>query len=209
MGQVMASSPTYCSRTCGGRALDAPGARPYSPPAFRPRRAPILSILSGLKTIFTWWNGATVGIHNTVARRGRFVGEDELGNKYYEALDDRDSYDRGRKRRKRGFLDDRRLRAHRGSSSRRARPTPGPPADCACARVPRGTCPSRCRQPSRCRLPSHCPNCRRSSWSWHHPTTPHDASDVDGPVCAAVDNRASRGITGPPLWTVMWTWKRS
>lgn len=55
--------------------------------------------MSALKTIFTWWNGATAGIHFTVARRGRFVGEDENGNRYFEARDDRDSYDRGRKRR--------------------------------------------------------------------------------------------------------------
>jgi NADH:ubiquinone oxidoreductase subunit len=55
--------------------------------------------LSVLKTIFTWWNGATTGIHFTTWRRGRLVGQDELGNRYYEARDDRDSYDRGRKRR--------------------------------------------------------------------------------------------------------------
>ena len=55
--------------------------------------------MSVLKTIFTWWNGATTGIHFTVARRGRFVGQDELGNKYYEARDDHDAYDKGRKRR--------------------------------------------------------------------------------------------------------------
>ena len=55
--------------------------------------------MSVLKTIFTWWNGATTGIHWTVARRGRFVGQDENGNRYFEARDDRDSYDRGRKRR--------------------------------------------------------------------------------------------------------------
>ena len=55
--------------------------------------------MSVLKTIFTWWNGATTGIHFTVARRGRFVGQDESGNRYFEARDDRDSYDRGRKRR--------------------------------------------------------------------------------------------------------------
>lgn len=55
--------------------------------------------MSVLKTIFTWWNGATTGIHFTTWRRGRFVGQDELGNRYYEARDDRDSYDRGRKRR--------------------------------------------------------------------------------------------------------------
>jgi NADH:ubiquinone oxidoreductase subunit len=55
--------------------------------------------LSVLKSIFTWWNGATPGIHFTIARRGRFVGQDEMGNRYFEARDDRDSYDRGRKRR--------------------------------------------------------------------------------------------------------------
>ena len=55
--------------------------------------------MSLLKTIFTWWNGATTGIHFTTWRRGHFVGQDELGNRYYEARDDRDSYDRGRKRR--------------------------------------------------------------------------------------------------------------
>jgi NADH:ubiquinone oxidoreductase subunit len=55
--------------------------------------------LSVLKTIFTWWNGATTGIYFTVSRRARFVGQDELGNRYYEARDDRDSYDKGRKRR--------------------------------------------------------------------------------------------------------------
>lgn len=55
--------------------------------------------MSVLKTIFTWWNGATTGIHFTVARRARLVGQDELGNRYYEARDDRDSYDKGRKRR--------------------------------------------------------------------------------------------------------------
>lgn len=55
--------------------------------------------MSVLKTIFTWWNGATTGIYYTIAKRGRFVGSDELGNRYFEARDDRDSYDRGRKRR--------------------------------------------------------------------------------------------------------------
>ena len=51
-----------------------------------------------LKSIFTWWNSATLGIRFTVARRGVFVGEDDYGNSYYEAKDNRDSYD-GRKRR--------------------------------------------------------------------------------------------------------------
>lgn len=51
-----------------------------------------------LKNIFTWWNGATIGIRFTLGRRGVFVGKDELGNSYYEAKDTKDSYD-GRKRR--------------------------------------------------------------------------------------------------------------
>jgi NADH:ubiquinone oxidoreductase subunit len=51
-----------------------------------------------LKAIFTWWNSATIGIRFTVARRGVFVGEDDYGNRYYEARDASDSYD-ARKRR--------------------------------------------------------------------------------------------------------------
>jgi NADH:ubiquinone oxidoreductase subunit len=51
-----------------------------------------------LKNIFTWWNGATIGIRFTLGRRGVFIGKDELGNSYYEAKDAKDSYD-GRKRR--------------------------------------------------------------------------------------------------------------
>ncbi len=51
-----------------------------------------------LKSIFTWWNGATIGIRFTAWRRGRFIGEDDFGNRYYEAKDNRDSYD-ARKRR--------------------------------------------------------------------------------------------------------------
>ena len=55
-------------------------------------------MINVLKTMFTWWNGATVGIHFTIAKRGRLVGQDEYGNRYYEAKDARDSYD-GRRRR--------------------------------------------------------------------------------------------------------------
>ena len=51
-----------------------------------------------LKTLFTWWNGATLGIHFTILRRGLLVGRDDYGNTYYEAKDASDSYD-GRKRR--------------------------------------------------------------------------------------------------------------
>ena len=51
-----------------------------------------------LKKLLTWWNGSTIGIDFTIWRRGVFVGQDELGNKYYEAKDTSDSYD-GNKRR--------------------------------------------------------------------------------------------------------------
>ena len=40
-----------------------------------------------LKSIFTWWNSATIGIRFTVARRGVFIGEDDYGNRYYQADD--------------------------------------------------------------------------------------------------------------------------
>jgi NADH:ubiquinone oxidoreductase subunit len=51
-----------------------------------------------LKWLFTWWNGATPGARFTIAKRGVFVGEDEIGNRYFQAKDNRDSYD-GRLRR--------------------------------------------------------------------------------------------------------------
>jgi NADH:ubiquinone oxidoreductase subunit len=51
-----------------------------------------------LKSIFTWWNGATIGARFTIGRRGVLVGEDAGGNRYYEAKDNSDSYD-GRRRR--------------------------------------------------------------------------------------------------------------
>jgi NADH:ubiquinone oxidoreductase subunit len=52
-----------------------------------------------LKTIFTWWNGGSFGALFHINRRGVKVGSDNYGNTYYEARDDRDSYDKGRKRR--------------------------------------------------------------------------------------------------------------
>lgn len=51
-----------------------------------------------LKQLLTWWNGATPGIMNTI-KGAVFVGEDELGNKYYEDKTTKHSYDPGRKRR--------------------------------------------------------------------------------------------------------------
>jgi len=55
-------------------------------------------VLNFLKSIFTWWNGASFGARFHIGRRGVFVGQDELGNRYFEAKDTSDSYD-GRKRR--------------------------------------------------------------------------------------------------------------
>ena len=45
------------------------------------------------KSLFTWWNGGTVGARFHIGRRAVFVGEDELGNRYFQAKDARDSYD--------------------------------------------------------------------------------------------------------------------
>lgn len=50
-----------------------------------------------LARIFGWWEGATIGTLFTVGKRGRLVGEDEFGNRYYESRDNV-SYD-GRRRR--------------------------------------------------------------------------------------------------------------
>lgn len=52
-----------------------------------------------LRAIFTWWNGATIGATNQILRSSALVGEDDFGNRYYEARTDKGSYDKGRKRR--------------------------------------------------------------------------------------------------------------
>lgn len=49
-----------------------------------------------LKSIFTWWNGATIGARFDISRRARFIGQDDQGNKYYE---ERKPSLEGRKRR--------------------------------------------------------------------------------------------------------------
>jgi len=71
--------------------MDAAPSGLYKSPVLR------LSDLPVFKTLLTWWNGATLGTLFTVAKRGRKVGEDEFGNRYYESRDNV-SYD-GRKRR--------------------------------------------------------------------------------------------------------------
>ncbi|EGF90378.1 hypothetical protein ABI_33990 [Asticcacaulis biprosthecium C19] len=52
-----------------------------------------------LDKIFLWWSGATLGTLFTVGRRGRQVGSDEFGNRYFEDRSASNSYDVGRKRR--------------------------------------------------------------------------------------------------------------
>ncbi len=54
--------------------------------------------MNPLKTLFTWWNGATPGALFTIMKRGRFVGQDAFGNRYYAAKTIRDG-DAGRQRR--------------------------------------------------------------------------------------------------------------
>ncbi len=36
-----------------------------------------------LKMLFTWWHGATLGTALFTSRRGRLIGTDDQGNKYY------------------------------------------------------------------------------------------------------------------------------
>ena len=57
-----------------------------------------VTVLDLLKSVFTWWNGAMIGVRWTIFRMGRPVGEDEFGNRYFEAVTNKESYD-GRKRR--------------------------------------------------------------------------------------------------------------
>ncbi len=40
-----------------------------------------------LLQIFTWWHGQTLGTRFLIWRRGRAVGEDAMGNRYYESRD--------------------------------------------------------------------------------------------------------------------------
>lgn len=55
-------------------------------------------MLNFLKSIFTWWNGATLGARFHIGRRGVFVGQDDMGNRYFEAKDASDSYDSHKRR---------------------------------------------------------------------------------------------------------------
>ena len=39
---------------------------------------------TALLKIFTWWNGATIGTLFHTWRNGQFVGQDEVGNRYFQ-----------------------------------------------------------------------------------------------------------------------------
>lgn len=41
-------------------------------------------MMSLFREIFTWWDGNTIGTRFHTWRKGKFVGEDELGNRYYQ-----------------------------------------------------------------------------------------------------------------------------
>lgn len=51
-----------------------------------------------LQSIFTWWNGAAFGTVRQIHKSGKFVGEDEQGNRYFESVEPKYSYE-GRPRR--------------------------------------------------------------------------------------------------------------
>ena len=50
------------------------------------------------RDIFTWWYGATIGARHQIGRGSQCVGEDEMGNRYFETVEKRYDYD-GRNRR--------------------------------------------------------------------------------------------------------------
>lgn len=46
-----------------------------------------MSPMEFLKRVVTWWNGTTIGTMVYTNRHGTFVGEDEQGNRFYQAED--------------------------------------------------------------------------------------------------------------------------
>ena len=51
-----------------------------------------MSVKSLLKYLFTWWNGNTVGTKLYTFLNGKKVGEDYLGNFYYESKDQKNRW---------------------------------------------------------------------------------------------------------------------
>ncbi|MEP3634189.1 MAG: NADH:ubiquinone oxidoreductase subunit NDUFA12 [Shimia thalassica] len=47
-----------------------------------------MGILSGINSLFTWWNGGTLNTRLYTNRKGIKVGEDDQGNTYYHNKDD-------------------------------------------------------------------------------------------------------------------------
>lgn len=85
-----------------GRCWTLRAGRPIVAPLRRaPRDREVLANSGAnvvLKAIFTWWNGATLGQRFHIGRRGVFVGQDDFGNRYFEARDASDSYDAHKRR---------------------------------------------------------------------------------------------------------------
>lgn len=46
-----------------------------------------MSLILGVKRLFTWWHGQTLGTQLYTWRRGVKVGQDETGNVYYRSRD--------------------------------------------------------------------------------------------------------------------------
>ena len=42
-------------------------------------------MINFLKQIFTWWNSQTIGTFIHTLFKGKFVGKDEFGNKYFQS----------------------------------------------------------------------------------------------------------------------------
>ena len=40
-----------------------------------------------IKSLFIWWQNATIGTLLTTWRHGQLVGRDEFGNRYYQTAD--------------------------------------------------------------------------------------------------------------------------
>ena len=49
----------------------------------------LIFMLTLFKQIFTWWNHQTLGTRLHTFFKGKFVGKDENGNKYYESKNGR------------------------------------------------------------------------------------------------------------------------
>lgn len=97
--QYVASVSANCVGTRGWTGLDpAPIVEPL---AGRIQTGPISlseSDIAVLKAIFTWWNGVTIGAWITIKKSSTFVGEDEAGNRYFEARTNKGSYDQRKRR---------------------------------------------------------------------------------------------------------------